>query len=150
MPSEPFRSASSPCSLIPCCLAKSSCFNLSCVAKSSSPIFFFSSEITSSRNVRWSRKNRMLEASVTETVVPTLFSEKSDASEPSVARLTRSRRDSRPRLSGRAKLGRLRCCRPHVRRKNLLRQSHRPRRSLDRRQKNFLLHPRYIEREQTP
>src|SRR5260370_12049210 len=32
-----------------------------------------------------------------------------DASEPSVARLNRTRRDSRPRLSSRAKLGRLRC-----------------------------------------
>src|SRR4029077_2987415 len=78
-----------------------------------------------------------------------------NASEPSVPRpnvMSRqcTRRDGRPRLSSRAKLGSLRCCRQHVRRKNLLRQSQRARRSHNRRQKYFPLHARNIERKQSP
>ena len=71
MPSDPLRSVNSPCSLIPCLAAKSCCLSLSCVARSSSPSFFFSSEITSSRKVRWSRKKRMLEGSLTFASLPT-------------------------------------------------------------------------------
>src|SRR6266446_1733239 len=76
-----------------------------------------------------------------------------DASKPSVARPNvmgwhSTRRDSRPRLSSRAKLGSLRYCRQHVHRKNLLRQSHRARRSLDRWQENFPLHARNVKRKQ--
>src|SRR5579863_8543330 len=65
MPSEPLRSFNSPCSLMRCFAAKSCCFSFSWVARSSRPSFFFSSEITSSRNVRWSRKNKMLVGSFT-------------------------------------------------------------------------------------
>ena len=52
MPSEPLRSVNSPCRRIPCFLAKSCCLSLSCVAKIEQTSFFFSSEMTSSRNVR--------------------------------------------------------------------------------------------------
>ena len=76
IPSEPLRSFNSPCSLMPRDLAKSSCFSLSWPARSSRPILRFSSDSTSSRKVRWSRKNMMVLASVTGSSLPRKCSKK--------------------------------------------------------------------------
>ena len=51
IPSEPLRSFNSPCSLIPC-FGKILLLELQLSRQIEQPIFFFSSEITSSRKVR--------------------------------------------------------------------------------------------------